>query len=386
MNARAMFVTVITVSLCAPTYAQSDSPEADLQARQQALFHTVDSLLRAGRDRDAHKYAPQTYQRAQTYRTTADAIFTERGPDSRSLAVEIAKAEYDARHALWITDYVRSLRRKDEDWERIILLAETLLQRAADSAGATLRFDRGISAAGAQLNTAVTTVVDSLRATQQRNQDITQQLRDLCLDVGIKISDTASVTSILSAMNDEFRLLVREADQMRGDLKDLREQMEQVELERQRASARLSRKEQEEQKFQSVKNLFTVEDALVMYSASQDIVIRLRGLIFPSGVSSLTAEHKPLLDKVTAALNLYPDKRVVVEGHTDNTGTARANRSVSQRRAEAVRDYLMEQTARPQEDFEAIGYGADKPVANNQTDRGRAENRRIDIVILRSAP
>ena len=47
---------------------------------------------------------------------------------------------------------------------------------------------------------------------------------------------------------------------------------------------------------------------------------------------------------------------------------------------------IAEKTARPAEDFEAIGYGADKPVANNQTERGRAENRRIDIVILRSAP
>ncbi|HSG99279.1 MAG TPA: OmpA family protein [candidate division Zixibacteria bacterium] len=386
MNARVLVVAVMTVSLCAPIFAQSDTPDADRQAQKQTLFHTVDSLVQAGRDRGAHKYAPQTYERALGYRATADALFDERGPDSRALAVEIAKAEYDARHALWITDYVRSLRRKDDDWERIILLAETLLQRAADSAGATLHFDRGLSDAGAQLNTAVTTVTDSLRATRQRNRETTKQLRDLCLEVGIKISDTASVTTILSAMNDEFRLLVREADRMRGDLKDLREQLESVELERQRTSDRLSRKEAEEQKFQTVKSLFTVEEALVMYSASQDIVIRLRGLIFPSGVSSLTAEHKPLLDKVTQALNLYSDKRVVVEGHTDNTGTAQANRSVSQRRAEAVRDYLMQQTARPQEDFEAIGYGADKPVANNQTDRGRAENRRIDIVILRSAP
>jgi len=73
---------------------------------------------------------------------------------------------------------------------------------------------------------------------------------------------------------------------------------------------------------------------------------------------------------------------IEIEGHTDNVGTAEANQLVGLRRAEAVRRYLYEQYQVPLHKMNVISYGADKPIASNQTKEGRAKNRRVMIRIL----
>ncbi|GAB4293258.1 MAG: OmpA family protein [Roseovarius sp.] len=98
-----------------------------------------------------------------------------------------------------------------------------------------------------------------------------------------------------------------------------------------------------------------------------------------------SAEVSPQLrsDLLTVAQSLqkYPDSRVQVLGHTDNTGSAAHNQRLSERRAQSVADILIAggvSAAR----IETIGRGEDQPVASNLTEEGRARNRRVEIVIL----
>jgi OOP family OmpA-OmpF porin len=74
-----------------------------------------------------------------------------------------------------------------------------------------------------------------------------------------------------------------------------------------------------------------------------------------------------------------------VEGNTDSRGNAATNRSLSQRRARAVRNYLVKNFGIPEERFVAVGHGADNPVASNATEDGRALNRRTDIKVVLNA-
>jgi phage tail-like protein len=74
-----------------------------------------------------------------------------------------------------------------------------------------------------------------------------------------------------------------------------------------------------------------------------------------------------------------PDKRVRVEGHTDNVGSAASNQTLSQQRADAVRNQLISGGAQPSQ-VTAIGFGEDQPIADNNTAAGRAQNRRVDVI------
>ena len=89
----------------------------------------------------------------------------------------------------------------------------------------------------------------------------------------------------------------------------------------------------------------------------------------------------PLLNQVVQVLGDFPKMRVSIEGHTDSVGGEAQNMRLSQRRAEAVRDYLVAKGISP-ERLEAVGYGLTKPIASNKTEKGRAQNRRTEFRIV----
>ena len=104
-------------------------------------------------------------------------------------------------------------------------------------------------------------------------------------------------------------------------------------------------------------------------------VVTLKGVNFANNSATLTPESTAVLDQAAAGLMRRGDIKVEVAGHTDNRGTAALNRDLSQRRAEAVRSYLVSKGA----NLSARGYGPDSPVADNKTANGRAENRRVEL-------
>jgi len=112
-----------------------------------------------------------------------------------------------------------------------------------------------------------------------------------------------------------------------------------------------------------------------------EAVIELQGVHFDFDKSTLRPEAKVILDEAAALLNKH--ERVVVEvaGHTDSTGSDAYNQGLSERRANAVRDYLVEKGVRASR-LTAKGYGESMPVASNDTKEGRAENRRVELIVL----
>ena len=76
----------------------------------------------------------------------------------------------------------------------------------------------------------------------------------------------------------------------------------------------------------------------------------------------------------------YSTSKFVVEGHTDSTGSDKINNELSQKRADAVRDYLIE-NGFPAENIKAKGYGSSKPIGDNNTNKGRQANRRVEIFL-----
>jgi len=114
---------------------------------------------------------------------------------------------------------------------------------------------------------------------------------------------------------------------------------------------------------------------------SRGVVITLSGsVLFATNQSSLLAIAKDKLDQVASALQGQGFKTIVVQGYTDSRGNAADNERLSLKRAQSVRDHLVSKGL-PSEKVTAEGLGASKPVADNGTADGRAENRRVEIVV-----
>ncbi len=110
------------------------------------------------------------------------------------------------------------------------------------------------------------------------------------------------------------------------------------------------------------------------------IVTLSGGILFDTGKTSLKAGAKSTLTKIAKQLQTDPSLKIAVEGHTDTVGTAAKNQALSEKRANAVRDYLVS-AGIPTDHISAAGRGEEAPVATNKTAAGRQQNRRVELVI-----
>ncbi|MGD2029103.1 MAG: OmpA family protein, partial [Desulfobacterales bacterium] len=107
--------------------------------------------------------------------------------------------------------------------------------------------------------------------------------------------------------------------------------------------------------------------------------VAIYGILFDVDKASLKPESQKPLQEIVKLMRKYPDLKLEVQGHTDNQGSADYNRDLSQRRAETVKTYLTTYGTDASR-LEAKGYGLSQPVASNDTEEGRAKNRRVELV------
>ena len=125
-------------------------------------------------------------------------------------------------------------------------------------------------------------------------------------------------------------------------------------------------------------------DIQIVNTGDRLIVTMPQDILFATDSFSVNGGLRNDLLRVAASLNQYPQSTVQVIGHTDNTGSAAYNQDLSVRRANAVADVLM-QGGVAFGRINAFGRGEDQPVASNLTEAGKAQNRRVEIVILPTA-
>jgi OOP family OmpA-OmpF porin len=96
----------------------------------------------------------------------------------------------------------------------------------------------------------------------------------------------------------------------------------------------------------------------------------------------LTEADLKELPKAVAFVKKYPGTKIIIDGYTDSIGTEAYNMKLSERRATAVKNYLIKETGVDSSRITAVGHGGADPVADNKTPEGRAKNRRVEISIL----
>jgi len=122
-------------------------------------------------------------------------------------------------------------------------------------------------------------------------------------------------------------------------------------------------------------------DLLQAKTTERGLVLTLGNVLFETGRADLKGGGKDSLNNLVNFMNQYQDRTIMIEGHTDSVGSDSSNQALSTRRAESVQSYLLQQGIGSQR-MTAQGMGEHQPIASNDTDTGRQENRRVEIIIL----
>jgi outer membrane protein OmpA-like peptidoglycan-associated protein len=124
-----------------------------------------------------------------------------------------------------------------------------------------------------------------------------------------------------------------------------------------------------------------IEDAAVRV-IDEGIAISLENIQFQPDSAVLLSGEQEKLDKIAEILRRYPDRDILVGGHTARAGSPAGQLELSRQRAAAAAAYLIEKGARTADRVMVRGYGAGKPLGDNNTEAGRRQNRRVEITIL----
>ncbi len=319
--------------------------EAELDAiKKQYLSGTRDLLAQADRAR-VERYAPITLNKAKQLLAEAESELNNNRYDTdlpRSLA---KRANYEAKHAIYLSEIGRKVREKKLTAEQIVLLWEQPMQ-------------------------AIAGVADVVPDMQDGPDKLVDELVTFFEDQGRKLQ---------ALEQEKAENEVRIAD-MEEELRALDERLGGATAERAALVQRLEAQALVKQQFEKVEKMFGNDEAHV-FRQGDNVILRLIGLSFDSGAAQIRPENFDLLAKVEKAIDVFPRSELTIEGHTDSHGGDDLNQKLSQERAESVQQYMINAMRIPTYRLIATGYGETRPVASNETESGRARNRRIDIVI-----
>ncbi|MFQ5485928.1 MAG: OmpA family protein [bacterium] len=319
--------------------------KAELIAIKASIIGTVRNLVREAKREEADKYTPIIFANAQKLLNEAEAILNSNRRSESNAREKAEAAEVEARHAIFFTRQIKRLKKNQQEWENFVLDREILIEDIAQVLGFAPQFDEGLD--------------KPLRRIHKITENLLKEKKQLLEAIEEKNGE-------LKRLNEE---LLKYKEKEKGLQAELQEKQYKLELKRQR-----------EEKFQSLENMFSSNEAVVLRKGT-DIILRLLGLTFPSGKATIEPEYFSLLTTVQRAMRKFPNASVTIEGHTDSIGNDQYNENLSYERAMAVKKYLLANMGLDDSRITAIGYGESKPIASNETQVGRAQNRRIDVVL-----
>lgn len=320
--------------------------QAELEAIKANFLTPAWSLLEKADREKVKNYAPQTLAKARELAKRAEDLLRQNRYDNDEARQLAQEAKYEAAHALYLKTAIERVQESELDFEDVFLIAERPLQKIAGTLEISARFDKGFEPVTDKIVNQVEDYQEKLRLAleviEKRNEEITTLKEQI-----------ASMESRLGSLSEAEIALKQKLEQRR----------------------------RQEERVQDLLRLFTRAEAQILRDRN-NIIIRLYGLSFPVGSAVIESQFFRLLTKVQAALSKFPNRKVIIEGHTDSQGSDAQNQRLSEQRAAAVRQYLLANMSIPPDHISSVGYGESRPLASNETPQGRARNRRIEIVII----
>ena len=335
--------------------------DLELRAIKDAALGEVRTRLAKAEKDFALKIAPATLEGAKKKLSLADQYISAQRYEAEQIQRKTATALFEVKRLEQVMIQARKLDSMSP--ESSFLWFEDLLQKTTVQLNAPDMRDQEWAVQLQNVHASIATL-------QKDNQFLQKKIKDDRASLEEKIKEKKQVI-----LDQKAQIAALE-----GESREAQKAREILEAKEREANAKLEAEHRFQLLFVQVQNMFSKEQAEV-YKQGHDLVIRLRAIRFPVGQAFITPDNYELLGTVRSAVHTFGEPDVVIEGHTDSTGSAAANEQLSQRRADAVRAYFVANEAIKPEKVLAIGYGAERPLSKNDTQAGRAINRRIDMII-----
>ena len=318
-----------------------------LNAKLPLEFFEARNALRIAQSAGAERYAAESYEKAVHQMDEADALASRKHENKKSLisvSREVVQTAEDAREIA-----VKHIDEERSEAERSA--------GAGREASAKARADKE-----AQLR--LTAEIGTADADRQRNEADRQNLEA-----------QAAAQRAAGAQAD--------AEKARNDAQQ-QQQAAEADSDRNRAAAATSNaqlqqalRDREELRVRLLQQFNLI---LETRDTARGLVVNMSDVLFDTGKYTLRQLAREKLAKISGIVLAYPSLKLAIEGNTDSVGTEAFNQELSEKRAEAVRNYLTQQGV-PESSTTATGFGKTRPIASNDTSEGRQQNRRVELIV-----
>ncbi|MCC6476969.1 OmpA family protein [bacterium] len=302
---------------------------------------------------------PTLMARARQAMSRAEAHFAREQIDEAAVAAK--EAERHAKHCNALLNYYNRELKENTKPESALLSVDDALAESAELLGDSLDLSKGTPAAAEELRDIITERMRQSEAEQD------------------------SVSKLMGHSQKGFEESLSEVQTRIADLQNQNLESEQrlrdMEADRNQAISRLRKREMTAQRVQLAQTAFDPGEAVVQQTVEGAVVMHLYGLKFATGQSSLDRDQRSLLRKAMEACAFFDGAQITIEGHTDSEGDEEKNLELSEKRAASVGQLLAKEMGVHQADIVTVGKGEASPIATNDSARGRALNRRIDLVL-----
>jgi outer membrane protein OmpA-like peptidoglycan-associated protein len=330
-----------------------DYADLELQSIKKGSVQAAQATLKRVKERDAARYAPKTFKLAEEKMALALSILEADRTRQGEANAEAAAAIWHAERAAEIAEVIKDFERRDFSEEDKVLWYQDQLSEIAVPLGESLPFNRENRAVVIDMQGAIAALAAQQRQTAQTLAERDEQI------AALKAAHAAELQALAARHQQELAA----------------------------ASERLTdtqrRQREYQQQFDQVQALFDPAEATV-YRQGGNVLIVVHGFHFPTGKSVIEAENFALMNKIQRAIETFPGCKIEVTGHTDATGEPEFNLQLSQDRAFKVAKFLHDVGGVESERLSSEGFGDTKPVATNKTAEGRAENRRVELLLVNS--
>lgn len=316
-------------------------------------------VLKEAEKKGADNITPTLMARAQQAMSRAETAVAQEDLDGARDHAKVA--EELARQSMAMIDYSNEAKSQKYAWEAGLLPYEDLLAELAAQLGGTISFAPG----GAKTSSQFARLIESHDQAYVRTIDSLQTALD-ATQASLEASLTESQTNLADAHHK---------------ISELESRLEDIEGARSKAREELDKQQETARQVTVAQAMFQPNEALVVQNELGNVIIRVIGIQFASGKSSLTVSQIALIGKVAKAVNVFPGASITVEGHTDSEGGEANNQKISEERANEVAIELAKKLDLPASELTVVGYGETQPIADNKTKSGRAQNRRIDVLL-----
>ncbi|GAA3954778.1 OmpA family protein [Allohahella marinimesophila] len=312
----------------------------ELEALKTDTVARIEAAMAQAERDELEDYAPHTLKRARDEHTLALATLDADRSNKIKAENHAQRAVFHINRATGIKDIIQMFVTSDFSEEDKVLWYQGQLARLIEPMVHAPAFDEPNKVLIGALRTQVEQLVQDRNRLQLQLDEAERRFNDLVLEQQLVLEDVRAET----------------------------------EAERSAEQARAAR-------FAFVQSLFDIDEAEV-YRQDNDVLIRAQGFVFSPGDSEIAAVNFPLLNKVIESIRTFKDARIVVSGHTDSSGDDDSNMLLSQSRASKVAAFLSEVGGFESQRFTSVGYGEQRPIASNESSEGRAENRRVEVLIV----